>query len=220
MPLAPAPSPPPAAGPRLRRRLAAAGVAAMALLAALALGLRTTADSRPSALPRLLRPTFARAPALGLAVLQDGAPAGPLAGAWSAAARDGRLAADELPRVPIVVNFWASWCAPCREEAPLLERAWRRGGRRRVLLLGVNVSDRAGAARAFLKRFGITYPNVREPGEGTAQRWTVGGLPETFFLAASGRAVARTIGRLHPGDLGRGIAAARRGRLPARRGGG
>ncbi len=96
----------------------------------------------------------------------------------------------------------------------MLERAWRRT-RGRMLFLGIDQDDTRGDARALLRRFGVSYPSLRESGDATARRWGVGGFPVTFFLAADGRVVAQAIGQMHPRQLRAGIAAARRGTLPS-----
>ena len=72
----------------------------------------------------------------------------------------------------VFLNFWASWCPPCRAEAPLLEAAWRHYRDRGVVFLGVNIQDREASAREFLEEFGITFPNGRDPE--TASRSTTG----------------------------------------------
>ncbi len=91
----------------------------------------------------------------------------------------------------VVVNFWASWCVPCRNEAPLLEEASQRWGDRGVAFLGVNAQDFLGDARAFVERYEITYPNVHDgPGE-TLGRFGITGFPETYFIDAEGRIVSR-----------------------------
>ncbi len=63
----------------------------------------------------------------------------------------------------VVINFWASWCPPCRIEAPLLERTWRAYKNRGLIFLGVNIQDRKEDALNFIREFGITYPNGPDP---------------------------------------------------------
>jgi len=199
----------------LRARLLATAVAAAALVLVLVLGLRQARPTERSFHAPLVAAPFSRPPELGLPVLAVETMPDALRAAWTGALRDRRVDSAELPHGPVAINFWASWCAACREEAPLLERAWRREGPDGALVLGVDVNDSQAGARAFLRRFGVRYPSLRESGDSSARRWEVSGLPSTFFLSARGRVIARTIGRLHPGDVERGLAAARAGRVPA-----
>jgi len=160
----------------------------------------------------LARAEAVDAPGFELEVLQRGrAPAG-LAPVVDRAAADGRIALDELRGTPVVLNFWASWCDPCRVEAPVLERGWRQAGRQGVLFLGLDMQDVTGDAREFLREFSISYPNVREAGKETSRRYGMTGLPETFFISARGQVVGHVIGALTPGQLRAGVAAARNGR--------
>jgi cytochrome c biogenesis protein CcmG/thiol:disulfide interchange protein DsbE len=189
-----------------------------ALLALLAYGLTASSpdDSIDSRLAEL-RP--ADAPAVELPVLQRGS-LGPLADDLSPALEDERLALDELRGIPVVLNFWASWCPPCRSEAPLLERTWRSLRTRSVVMLGLNMQDLTGDARAFLREFRVTYPNVRDQSDDVAIEWGVAALPETFFIDARGRIVAHVIGAVSRSDLQAGIAAARSGSPAGARSGG
>jgi cytochrome c biogenesis protein CcmG/thiol:disulfide interchange protein DsbE len=152
------------------------------------------------------------APGFELDVLQRGRAPAPLASVVDRAARDGRIALTELRGTPIVLNFWASWCDPCRAEAPLLERGWRDAGRRGVLFVGLDMQDARDDAREFLREFSITYPNVREAGDETSRRYGMTGIPETFFISARGQVVGHVIGAITPGQLRAGVAAARSGR--------
>lgn len=125
---------------------------------------------------------------------------------------DGRLALSELRGTAVVLNFWASWCAPCRTEARVLEDGWQEAGQRGVLFLGLNMQDVTEDARDFVREFGLTFPHVREGGKETARRYGATGLPETFFISARGRVVGHVIGAMEPGQLRAGISAAERDR--------
>jgi cytochrome c biogenesis protein CcmG/thiol:disulfide interchange protein DsbE len=95
---------------------------------------------------------------------------------------EGAISSDDLVGRPVVLNFWASWCAPCREEAPLLERSWREYRREGVVFLGVNIKDGQSDARRFVEEFDITYPMVRDANLDLSTDLGVQGLPETFFV--------------------------------------
>ena len=94
----------------------------------------------------------------------------------------GQLSLANLRDQVIVVNFWASWCEPCREEAPILERVWQEYQGQGVTFMGIAYKDTEGKARAFLDEFGITYPNALDPGNRVARSYRVQGVPETFFI--------------------------------------
>jgi thiol-disulfide isomerase/thioredoxin len=88
---------------------------------------------------------------------------------------------------PALVVFWASWCTPCQQEAPALER-FARGLHGQATLVGVNWSDPSLAgASAFVKRFGWTFSNLRDPDETSGQKFGVIDLPTTYAVDASGR---------------------------------
>ena len=97
---------------------------------------------------------------------------------------------------PIVINFWASWCAPCRSEMPLLERTARASEGRGVVFLGVATRDNEDAARAFLREVGVTYPNIHDSDNAIATRYRVSGLPATVFIGRDGRIVRYWFGAL------------------------
>jgi len=94
---------------------------------------------------------------------------------------------------PVVVNFWASWCVPCRAEAPLLQRAYRRYGKS-VAFIGVNAQDATPDARKFLRQYGVSYPNLVDA---TGQIGTVvgvTGLPTTLIVDRNGRTTSTVVG--------------------------
>ena len=104
-----------------------------------------------------------------------------------------RVSLASLAGRPAVVNFWASWCGPCRKEAPELKRLDRQlGGRAR--LVGVDWSDNAASARAFIRKAGWTYPNLRDGGGAVGNRYGLRGLPTTFILDGRGRIVRQMTG--------------------------
>jgi len=91
----------------------------------------------------------------------------------------------------VVVNFWASWCPPCRFEAPALEATWQRYRDRGVVVVGLNVQDLVPEAVRFLKETRTTYPVVRDRDNATYRAYGVVALPETFFIDRDGRIVEK-----------------------------
>jgi len=95
----------------------------------------------------------------------------------------------------VVVNFWASWCHPaCYEEAPVLERNWRAYRERGVVVLGVDIQDKAEAAKKFIADFSLTFPNALDSGGKVSVDYGVYGVPETFFIDRRGRIRAKHVG--------------------------
>lgn len=86
---------------------------------------------------------------------------------------------------PVVVNFWASWCPDCKDEHPVLMRAWRAYGSR-VAFVGVDYQDHVSNARSFLHRYGNRWVELRDPSQQTAIDYGVYGVPETFFIDRHG----------------------------------
>lgn len=102
----------------------------------------------------------------------------------------GQVRLSALTGRVVVINFWASWCGPCRDEAPALEAIWRQYQERGVVVVGVAYTDTERGARAFLAEFGITYPNGLDIGTEISERYNIIGVPETFIIDAEGN-VAR-----------------------------
>jgi cytochrome c biogenesis protein CcmG/thiol:disulfide interchange protein DsbE len=108
--------------------------------------------------------------------------------------RSGSLASDSLTGKVGVINFWASWCIPCREEAPLLVDAARRFASRGVTVLGIDHQDFAGDARSFMRRYGMTYPTAVDKGDKLYISFGLTGVPETFCTNRAGRVVSHVPG--------------------------
>ena len=182
-------APPPAASggrPRRRRLLLAtwllAGVAALVLLLTVSVGRPTG----PVDTPIVGRP----APAVDLESLGGG-----------------RLSLAELRGSPVVLNFWASWCIPCREEASLLTAAAADYEPQGVRVIGVVYQDSAENARDFMERYGQSYPGLLDPDGRTAIDYGVFGIPETFLIDAAGIVRSRQLGPVTAEGLQRQIEA-------------
>ena len=105
---------------------------------------------------------------------------------------------DQLEGTPVLVNFWGSWCEPCRDEAPHLATAHGSYGDR-VQFLGVDILDARESARAFMREFGWTYPSVFDPPASIRDGLGLLGQPVTLFYDAGGNLVDRWVGPI-PGD--------------------
>ena len=110
----------------------------------------------------------------------------------------GTVSLADFEGQPVIINFWASWCAPCRLEAPALEAAWLAFREQGLVVLGINTprSDPEENARAFLEEFGVSYPNVLDTQGFTAIDYGVSGIPVTFFVDREGVVERRFVGTL------------------------
>ena len=101
----------------------------------------------------------------------------------------------------VLVNVWASWCIPCRDEAPLLERYYRAHRRQGLVVLGIDTQDNSQDGLAFASRYGLTYPLLHTAGSDLSHRWGVTGYPETFLIDRQGRVVDHFPGAVTGSDL-------------------
>jgi cytochrome c biogenesis protein CcmG/thiol:disulfide interchange protein DsbE len=94
---------------------------------------------------------------------------------------------QELRGKVVVINFWASWCKPCEQEAAELQTAWKEyESTGQVVFLGVDYVDTEPEARVYLKKFGITYPNGPDLATRISQYFRIKGVPETYFIDQNG----------------------------------
>lgn len=115
------------------------------------------------------------------------------------------LALADLRGQVVVVNFWASWCAPCKDEAPQLENTWRHYQGQNVMFIGIDYADTETDARAFMRRYDITYPNGPDLGTRISQSFRMRGVPETYIIDPAGQLAFVQIGPTDQATLRRVI---------------
>ncbi|HET9470798.1 MAG TPA: TlpA disulfide reductase family protein [Usitatibacter sp.] len=108
----------------------------------------------------------------------------------------------------VVLNFWASWCPPCEEEAPLLERAQARLLHSRATVVGIAYKDTTSDSQAFVRRYRLSYPNLRDSAGTFAHAYGTDKLPETFVIDREGRVAAISRGEVDAAFIARAIALA------------
>ncbi|HLE58259.1 MAG TPA: TlpA disulfide reductase family protein [Candidatus Limnocylindria bacterium] len=104
---------------------------------------------------------------------------------------------------PVVVNFWASWCADCLDEFPLFSAALAEHADAGLVVVGIVFRDRSEAALEFMSRMGAGWPVAMDPGETVATRYAIVGPPATFFIDRDGILVGRQIGPIDAATLDR-----------------
>jgi cytochrome c biogenesis protein CcmG/thiol:disulfide interchange protein DsbE len=114
---------------------------------------------------------------------------------------DGALTLESLRGKAVVLNFWASWCGPCRDESPYLESIWRGKRGRGLVLVGINEEDVRKDARRFAGRYGLTYPLVRDKTGAVRDDYRLHGYPESFVIDRRGRIVEYIAGPVHRGEF-------------------
>jgi len=111
------------------------------------------------------------------------------------------LALSELRGQVVIINFWASWCPPCRDEAAYLESTWRKYKDLGVVFIGVDYVDTDAEALAYIEEFDITYFNGPDLGTRISQAYNIQGVPETYYVAKNGELRGVKIGPLFPPEL-------------------
>ncbi|HEX9236599.1 MAG TPA: TlpA disulfide reductase family protein [Actinomycetota bacterium] len=106
----------------------------------------------------------------------------------------GTLSLRSLRGHVVILNFWASWCGPCRDEHPDLEEAWQRYRDHGVVVVGISYQDRPQNAMAFRRELGGDWPLLQDDGSRTALAYGVLGVPETFFIGPDGRVRDKSYG--------------------------
>jgi len=116
---------------------------------------------------------------------------------------DGKtISLADLKGQGVVLNFWASWCDPCRDEAALLEETWRAEKDNGIAFIGLDYLDQEPAALEYLAEYGVTYPNGPDLRSEAARRYGIKGVPETFFIDPEGNIAEIIIGPIvDPGKM-------------------
>ncbi len=116
------------------------------------------------------------------------------------------IALADLRGKGVVLNFWASWCDPCREEAVLLEQTWQKEQANGIVFLGLDYLDQEPAAKAYLEEFRVSYPNGPDLKSKAARDYGIKGVPETFFINAEGKIAYMVIGPIvNQGQMEQGL---------------
>ncbi|NIO22131.1 MAG: redoxin domain-containing protein [Candidatus Aenigmarchaeota archaeon] len=111
-----------------------------------------------------------------------------------------KVSLEDFKGKPVVINFWASWCGPCKEEMPLFEKTWKKYKDKDVVFVGIDVMDDRNNAQVFLKDQGVTYTNLYDPTGEISNKYGVIALPATFFLDKEGKIVVKNYGPFIGGD--------------------
>ena len=115
--------------------------------------------------------------------------------------RDGQFATEDANGQPMVINFWSSWCAPCREESPLLEKTWQDYKDKDVQFVGVQIQDTEQAGRDYIREFDITFPTGLDTDGSVTIDYGVIGIPVTFFVNREGVVERRFVGAIKETQL-------------------
>lgn len=106
---------------------------------------------------------------------------------------DGELSLASYRGKALVINFFASWCLPCKDEAPILQDTWERHRDEGLVVLGIDAQDFRADGRRFVERYGLTYPVAFDGKGSTLGRYGLTGFPETYFVGRDGRIAAQKV---------------------------
>lgn len=173
------------------RHKVVSGLIALCVAGSLA-GIALAGAASGSASGQPARPAAVAAPAFSLPVLGHSGQ---------------RVSLDGYAGQPLIVNFFASWCEPCKKETPLLAKFYR-AEKGKVALVGLDENDVLGNAKSFTRANGVSYPVGVDPQLSAASAYGVSALPQTFFLDARHRIVDRIFGAVTLTELNKGIALA------------
>ncbi|MBI3397695.1 MAG: TlpA family protein disulfide reductase [Deltaproteobacteria bacterium] len=127
---------------------------------------------------------------------------GDAAAAFSLRLLDGKqFRLDDAKGRPVVINFWASWCHPCRQEAPALQKVYAIYKNKGVIFIGIAIQDTETKARAYIKEFDITFPAGVDNTGSIAEAYKVYGIPKTFTIDKDGRFAYIHMGEITEADL-------------------
>ncbi|TVQ89794.1 MAG: TlpA family protein disulfide reductase [Chromatiaceae bacterium] len=101
---------------------------------------------------------------------------------------------EALRGKPVILNFWATWCPPCRAEMPSLQRAWEQVGDEGIMVMAVNVGEELEDVQRFLEQLPLDFPLPMDTDSKVTQRWPLRGLPTTFIVGPDGRLVYKAVG--------------------------
>ena len=113
----------------------------------------------------------------------------------------GSVSLASLRGHPAVLNFWASWCIPCKSEAPVLERYWQRYRSRGVKFVGIDYHDFPTDARTFVSVHGLTFPTLADGSGSVTGQYGISQVPETYVLDSAGRIVAHLAGPINSSEF-------------------
>lgn len=125
----------------------------------------------------------------------DALPERPTAPEFDLVGHDGkRIRLSDFRGRPVIVNFWATWCPPCRAEMPSMQRAWKQVRKEGIALIAINVGESAGEIERFLDQVQVDFPLPMDASSRVVQAWPVRGLPTTFVVDPEGRLAYKAAG--------------------------